>query len=231
MPRSCFDVLELGLPLPQKAVLLALLKHVDADGRCFPSLATLATLTSQSERTVGRALNALEAAGYLTRQIRATNKGRSSTLYQLTDKLSSDFLQNDTVTTSNEKAVTDKQPQNDTVTTSKNDPIDYTAWQEFYNANKPNTWASTKAMNRHRQNKVKAFVNEHGRNHAFDLFKQGLRGAPKWWREKNFTFDTLFEKNHLIKWAELAEDDTPAFTPPPRSNDLTQILGDGYGHN
>uniref|UniRef100_UPI003AF62E4A helix-turn-helix domain-containing protein n=1 Tax=Thiolapillus sp. TaxID=2017437 RepID=UPI003AF62E4A len=53
-----------ALRAPEKPVLVALAEHVGGAGReCWPSLARLALMTGYSERTVRRALRALEAAG------------------------------------------------------------------------------------------------------------------------------------------------------------------------
>lgn len=233
MPLKWFEVLELNLPSTQKSVLLALLKHADTEGKCYPGIDTLTQLTSLGSSTVGRALKALEAAGYITRTIRATNKGRSSTLYQLTQKPATVVSPKPTESVSTESAVADTQNQKPAVgvskTKPKSEPIDYTAFQEFYNANRPSAWGPMRSMNKSRKAKVKAFVEEHGRENAFDLFRQSVRGVPQWWREKKFTFDTFFQDNRAIKWAELC-DDSPK-PAPFMSNDLTAVLGADYGHN
>ncbi len=51
----------------RKMVLLALGKHANGRGECFPKIATLARLTCQSRRTVQRALNELEEEGTISR--------------------------------------------------------------------------------------------------------------------------------------------------------------------
>ena len=54
------------------------------DGRCFPSVATIASDLHLSSRTVSRALADLEHAGFLERIPRSrTNGARSSNQYRL----------------------------------------------------------------------------------------------------------------------------------------------------
>ena len=53
-----------ALAAPAKFVLVALAEHVSGEGRaCWPSVSRLARMTGYAERTVRRALRALEAAG------------------------------------------------------------------------------------------------------------------------------------------------------------------------
>ncbi|WP_419619274.1 helix-turn-helix domain-containing protein, partial [Thiolapillus sp.] len=53
-----------ALAAPAKPVLVALAEHVSGEGRaCWPSVSRLARMTGYAERTVRRALRALEAAG------------------------------------------------------------------------------------------------------------------------------------------------------------------------
>jgi hypothetical protein len=58
------------IPAGEKLVLLALADCANDQGLCWPSVATLAKKTGQSERTVQGALKGLEAAGHLTRDQR-----------------------------------------------------------------------------------------------------------------------------------------------------------------
>ncbi|WP_419616153.1 helix-turn-helix domain-containing protein, partial [Thiolapillus sp.] len=52
-----------ALAAPAKPVLVALAEHVSGEGRaCWPSVSRLARMTGYAERTVRRALRALEAA-------------------------------------------------------------------------------------------------------------------------------------------------------------------------
>ena len=67
-----------------KALLLLLADHAGADHECWPKVETLATELQLSERTVQRALSALEAERIVSREVRATVKGRQrSNLYVL----------------------------------------------------------------------------------------------------------------------------------------------------
>lgn len=63
----------------QKPVLVALAKHADAKGQCWPSLKRLVWLTEYSERSVQRALADLIAAGIIERQLRR----RAAPVYRL----------------------------------------------------------------------------------------------------------------------------------------------------
>ena len=67
-------ILAADLPAPQKFVLLALSDHADPHGRCWPSVGTLAAETSQSRRTVGRAVQALVASGWLALDSKPGNR-------------------------------------------------------------------------------------------------------------------------------------------------------------
>lgn len=63
-------VWELDLPDSEKILLLALCDRADDDGRCWPSVKTLAAKCSKSERTVQTALRSLGEKGYLKREDR-----------------------------------------------------------------------------------------------------------------------------------------------------------------
>lgn len=65
------QVWKLDLSASEKLVLLALADRADNKGRnCWPSVSTLAESTSQTDRTVRRALSSLEQKGHLTRKHR-----------------------------------------------------------------------------------------------------------------------------------------------------------------
>ncbi len=55
-------------PVSVKFVLVALSNFADAAGRCFPGRATLAAMTSQSEKNVSRALKRLAAVALIRRE-------------------------------------------------------------------------------------------------------------------------------------------------------------------
>ena len=61
-----------ALAAPAKPVLVALAEHVSGEGReCWPSVSRLARMTGYAERTVRRALRALESAGLVRVEQRA----------------------------------------------------------------------------------------------------------------------------------------------------------------
>jgi hypothetical protein len=62
-----------------RAVLMALVLHVNIDGECFPTVATLAAVSCYSRRTVQRALQELEADGFI--RCRRSRDGLTSTRY------------------------------------------------------------------------------------------------------------------------------------------------------
>ena len=65
-----------------KSVYMYLKDRSDADGRCWPSLKTIASSLRLSVSTVQRALSELEKAGYVTRRNRyRANGGKTSNLY------------------------------------------------------------------------------------------------------------------------------------------------------
>jgi len=68
--RSAWDVPD--LTPPQRLVALCLGDHADRNGRsCFPSLARIAERTGLSRRTIQRAVDALEAVGFVERRLRS----------------------------------------------------------------------------------------------------------------------------------------------------------------
>ncbi|WP_371346059.1 helix-turn-helix domain-containing protein [Ancylobacter sp. IITR112] len=62
-----------------KLVLLALANYADEDGYCYPSQATLATVTEMSRDSIARHMKALEALGLLAREGRFDKTGRRTT--------------------------------------------------------------------------------------------------------------------------------------------------------
>ncbi len=65
-------------------VYLALAKHADGEGTCWPSMATIAKLARCARETVARSLKHLEARGYLKRTARfRPDGGVTSNVYQL----------------------------------------------------------------------------------------------------------------------------------------------------
>ena len=68
----------------EKVVLLALADHANEHGVCWPSVSILMKRANVGERTVQRAIQSLEGAGYLTRERRARDNGSdTSNLYRL----------------------------------------------------------------------------------------------------------------------------------------------------
>ena len=72
------NVLKSDLPMSEKMVLIALLFHVDADGECWPSLDTIASVASCSKATVCRALDGLRKKGIIER-----TRGQNRTVYKI----------------------------------------------------------------------------------------------------------------------------------------------------
>lgn len=65
-----------------KAVYMYLKDRSDVEGKCWPSLKTIAASLRLSVSTVQRALSELERAGYVTRNTRyRANGGKTSNLY------------------------------------------------------------------------------------------------------------------------------------------------------
>lgn len=73
-------VWSLQLPDSEKLVLLALADCANDEGYCWPSMATLATKCSKSDRTVQASIKALVNAGHLTRN-EIVGKGCSYTVH------------------------------------------------------------------------------------------------------------------------------------------------------
>lgn len=74
---------EVDLPMAQKFVLVTLADHADEDNTCFPSQARIAKRIGSTVRTVGRALSALEAGGFISRQHRTKDGFRTSDRFTL----------------------------------------------------------------------------------------------------------------------------------------------------
>jgi predicted transcriptional regulator len=75
-----------SLELTQRATLVAyyLINRADSEGTCFPGIKTIAKECNISTRTVQRALNDLEEAGFLVRESRFhVQGGQRSNLYYL----------------------------------------------------------------------------------------------------------------------------------------------------
>jgi len=75
-----------SLELTQRATLVAfyLINRADSEGTCFPGVKTIAKECNISTRTVQRALNDLEKAGFLVRESRFhVQGGQRSNLYYL----------------------------------------------------------------------------------------------------------------------------------------------------
>jgi DNA-binding transcriptional regulator YhcF (GntR family) len=75
-----------SLELTQRATLVAfyLINRADREGTCFPGVKTIAKECNISTRTVQRALNDLEEAGFLARESRFhVQGGQRSNLYYL----------------------------------------------------------------------------------------------------------------------------------------------------
>lgn len=72
-----------GLTVGQKFVLVALANYADQELKCWPSQATLASDTCQSERHVRNALKILELEGYLMRRKRRQGQRQATDLFQL----------------------------------------------------------------------------------------------------------------------------------------------------
>jgi DNA-binding transcriptional regulator YhcF (GntR family) len=75
-----------SLDITQRATLVAfyLINRADSEGTCFPGVKTIAKECNISTRTVQRALNDLEEAGFLVRESRFhVQGGQRSNLYYL----------------------------------------------------------------------------------------------------------------------------------------------------
>lgn len=74
------------LPHRAKAVYMYLKDRSNQYGQCYPSIGTIAKELHLSRRTVERAINDLNRAGFITKEQRwRENGGRSSLLFTLTE--------------------------------------------------------------------------------------------------------------------------------------------------
>lgn len=85
--RAAYNRLLFEYGLPHRAVVVYMYlreRQNPVDGRCFPAVSTIAEHLSCSPRTVYRALNELEQAGFVERIPRSRASGaRSSSQYWL----------------------------------------------------------------------------------------------------------------------------------------------------
>lgn len=73
-----------GMKLRAKAVYMYLKGRCDREGKCFPSINTIASDLDISTSTVKRALRELESHGYIKKVARfRENKGNTSNMYFL----------------------------------------------------------------------------------------------------------------------------------------------------
>ncbi len=78
------EIYAMNLPHRAVSVYMYLRDRADKDGRCYPSVRTIASDLSISPRTVQRAVRDLEKAGMVRCEERVrVNGGRSSTIYNL----------------------------------------------------------------------------------------------------------------------------------------------------
>ncbi|WP_159084630.1 helix-turn-helix domain-containing protein [Dongshaea marina] len=84
-------VWESSIPMPERIVALCLADFCRDDGACWPSIETIAKMTTQSESTVKRCIKRLVDDGWLTRRKRAGNysdgRKNQSNQYQFTSKI------------------------------------------------------------------------------------------------------------------------------------------------
>lgn len=73
-----------GMKMRAKVVYLYLRSRCDKEGKCFPSIKTIARDLDLSQSTIKRALRELESHGYIKKIARyRENKGNTSNLYFL----------------------------------------------------------------------------------------------------------------------------------------------------
>ena len=73
-----------GLKMRAKMVYMYLKSRSDREGKCFPSIPTIAKELEISQSTVKRALRELESSGYIKKVARyRENKGNTSNMYFL----------------------------------------------------------------------------------------------------------------------------------------------------
>lgn len=83
-----FEIVDAVFDLPladphAKLVLLALARHADRQGRCYPSAKRLAELTGITDRTIYKKLNVLEGLGLIERKKRMKGGKKTSNGYTL----------------------------------------------------------------------------------------------------------------------------------------------------
>lgn len=82
---------------------------------------------------------------------------------------------------------------------------------QIYSQDKPEHWAACKALNEKRRKVVRAFLREH-KDRSVEVFQAALHFAAQdpFWSDpkKKFDFDTLFEKNRAVQFAERWEGGT-----------------------
>ena len=83
-----FEIVDAVFDLPladphAKLVLLALARHADKQGRCYPSAKRLAELTGITDRTIYKKLNVLEGLGLIERKRRVKDGKKTSNTYNL----------------------------------------------------------------------------------------------------------------------------------------------------
>ena len=83
-----FEIVDAVFDLPladphAKLVLLALARHADRQGRCYPSAKRLAELTGITDRTIYKKLNVLEGLGLIERKKRMKDGRKTSNGYVL----------------------------------------------------------------------------------------------------------------------------------------------------
>lgn len=83
-----FEIVDAVFDLPladphAKLVLLALARHADRQGRCYPSAKRLAELTGITDRTIYKKLNVLEGLGLIQRKRRMKDGRKTSNGYNL----------------------------------------------------------------------------------------------------------------------------------------------------
>jgi DNA-binding transcriptional ArsR family regulator len=83
-----FEIVDAVFDLPladphAKLVLLALARHADRQGRCYPSAKRLAELTGITDRTIYKKLNVLEGLGLIERKKRMKGGKKTSNEYKI----------------------------------------------------------------------------------------------------------------------------------------------------
>ena len=80
----CLELEDAGLKPPTRLVLVAVCNYADEHGECFPTQKKLGKNTGMTARTVRSHLQALEGAGYISRDHRQREDGsRTSDLIRI----------------------------------------------------------------------------------------------------------------------------------------------------